>query len=311
MVHLFFGVMIAAALAIVAPVAAETRMSPVGSVASATPSERAAAGTQAAPVVIDKDTTAPAPGGKARRKRATATAAIKPGIWEFTSELQTPAAPLSEPPPQSSQTAPPQTADAVKTVNTVCIVADNAVPAEVGPDCNLDNVKRAGSRITWSMTCTKTQLRAEGVAQYYGDTMNGTVVSRMPSARGASIDITQRIRGRYLQPCARTAENSSSSPPVVPAAESNATIAGEGASPAATGNAPPPKAENAGPQQSEKTASAPRSKRAAHRYTRQVGKPHRRYHNYYARRGSWGRWAGTTERYSGAYGPNPYSSNGP
>ena len=57
---------------------------------------------------------------------------------------------------------------------------DNAVPADLGPQCSLERQDRRGSQISWSMSCANTGVRSEGLAQYRGDTMQAAVVSHIP-----------------------------------------------------------------------------------------------------------------------------------
>src|SRR5260370_21586303 len=63
------------------------------------------------------------------------------------------------------------------------------------------------------MTCTNSKggVRSEGVAQYRGDTMDGTLITNFPAANGTVTDLTQRITGRYLRPCPQVAAG-----PVIP-----------------------------------------------------------------------------------------------
>src|SRR5512146_2630546 len=71
--------------------------------------------------------------------RRHARSAVKPGKWEFTSRLQNTAA-LALPSGKEVPAAVRQQAGhGMKTVRTGCIESDNAVPADLGPQCTLDN----------------------------------------------------------------------------------------------------------------------------------------------------------------------------
>ena len=181
--------------------------------------------------------------------------AIKPGEWQFSTQLQTQA------PPQASGTqllpgaAPPAgtapPGGALKTTYTSCIAADKAVPSAFGSGCTLDSAQRNGARITWSMTCTNRQnaVRSDGVAQYRGDTMDGTMISHLPVGPGAAgapgakggsnarvTDLTQHITGRYLGPCRSMAQADSAQnrgtpqTPIIPPRASASSTAASGSS---------------------------------------------------------------------------------
>jgi hypothetical protein len=129
--------------------------------------------------------------------------AVKPGRWQFTAELQTPAAAKSPEAAQAAQPTLPQSGGGINTSYYGCITSERAVPAEFGPQCKLDSTDRNGPAITWSMTCTNPQgaVRSDGVAQYSGDTMEATMISHLPGADGKVTDMTQHITGRYVGPC--------------------------------------------------------------------------------------------------------------
>jgi hypothetical protein len=123
--------------------------------------------------------------------------AFRPGRWELSAELAA---------------SSPGTASAGKggltTTRTLCINATNVVPVELGPQCRLDNTRRDGPSITWSMSCSNARdtVRSDGTAQYHGETMEATVVSHLPGANGTVREIPQRITGRYLGPCLRSTQ---------------------------------------------------------------------------------------------------------
>src|SRR6266851_9355712 len=137
---------------------------------------------------------------------------VKPGQWEFTTRLDasaTPRPPSGAQSPQSQppQSTPPQSGGGATYLS--CVQSDRPVPFQFdGAQCKLDSRERQGARITWSMICSNPQgaVRSDGVAQYRGDTMDGTLINHFPAANGTVTDLTQRITGRYLGPCPQMAE---------------------------------------------------------------------------------------------------------
>ena len=142
----------------------------------------------------------------------TDSGGVKLGQWEFTTRLEAFAA------PQSPQAPSPQATHALSGSSTTylsCIQSDRPVPFQFdGAQCKLDTRDRQGPRISWSMTCTNSQgaVRSDGVAQYHGDTMDGTLINHFPGANGKVTDLTQRITGRYLGACPQVAQGASAPP---------------------------------------------------------------------------------------------------
>jgi len=276
---------------------------------------------------------------RARRpsRRDRTAAGVKPGRWEFTARLETP--PSGAAPIAASATPGQPVPGGLQTTYTTCVESDNAVPADLGPQCRLERHARRGSQISWSMSCTNTGVRGEGRAQYRGDTMTATVVSHLPGHNGATTDLTQHITGRYLGPCrdlVRTPPagvalpSGSFMPPAglaaaasTPGRAANAPSATEAASPAATASVPPPpvpsaaprstvaRAEDARPAQAE---AAPAAAPAEHDEARQTRRSrsgrhaHLHHHGHHQARRSYRSWSSGA---STGFGPNPYSGSGP
>jgi uncharacterized protein DUF3617 len=82
-----------------------------------------------------------------------------------------------------------------------CIDAANPIPAEA--QCKVDQVDRRGSLVTWAMTCNspRGEIHSAGSARYAGNTMEGTVIARVPGPNGQPVDAPGHIAGRYLAPC--------------------------------------------------------------------------------------------------------------
>ena len=126
---------------------------------------------------------------------ARAAGEIKPGKWQFTTEMQLPAMPQSA---AGAQTPP---AANQPLTHTACIDLAHPIPAE--EQCKLDTVKRTGSKISWAMTCSSPQgpIHSTGSGRYVGDTMDGTLTAHVPSPNGRPVRAPGRISGRYLGPC--------------------------------------------------------------------------------------------------------------
>jgi hypothetical protein len=113
-----------------------------------------------------------------------------------------------------------------------------ALPIELAPQCKLYCAQREGARLAWSMTCRTPQntVRSDGMADYHGSTMDGTMVSHLLGANGSRTDLAQRITGRYLGPCTQ--------PPTITASQPAPSVSPSGSStsarpPASSGGATP------------------------------------------------------------------------
>ncbi|HLY46556.1 MAG TPA: DUF3617 family protein [Stellaceae bacterium] len=234
-------------------------------------------------------------------------ATIKPGRWQFTTQLQAPAASAPGTPTAPSGGAPspgamPPQAGGAEATYTSCIASDKAVPVEFGAQCKLEKSARHGERLTWSMLCTNSQakVRSDGVAQYHGETMEGTLTSHLPGAGGAVTDMTQRITGRYLGACLQPADMPMT--PSHPTAPPRETAQRGG--PESPGKAALPVKAAATADDRATAAARPEDAPATRRYAH---RGHYRHHAHYAR------WYAQSYGYSGGYsgfGPAPYSNSG-
>jgi Protein of unknown function (DUF3617) len=118
---------------------------------------------------------------------AGAAEEIRGGEWQFTTHIQLPG------------TAQP--ANAQSMTRTACIDPANPVPPDA--QCRLENLRRNGSVVTWATTCNSPvgPVQAAGSARYAGDTMQGTLTTRIPGPNGTPTDAPGTINGRYLGPC--------------------------------------------------------------------------------------------------------------
>lgn len=129
---------------------------------------------------------------------------IKPGRWEFTSQMQMPGgAPQLPPGTQLPPGVQMPAGGGMSASHTSCIDPERAVPTDPRPECKIDRMQRSGTTVNWSTTCTTAQgaVRSTGVAQYSGDTMQATLETAIPQVGGRTMTTTQRISGRYLGAC--------------------------------------------------------------------------------------------------------------
>jgi hypothetical protein len=129
---------------------------------------------------------------------------VKPGQWEFTSQMQMPGMPQMP----AGSSLPPNVqmqAGGMKSTYRTCIDAEKAVPSDPRGQCKIDNVRRDGATISWTGTCATGQgaVRSEGVARYSGDTMDANLTTHVPGANGQAMKTTQHITGHYVGACAK------------------------------------------------------------------------------------------------------------
>ena len=130
---------------------------------------------------------------------------VKPGQWEFTSQMQMPGGMQLPPGVQApSGTSMPPGAGMQSTYRA-CVDSERAVPSDPRGACRIDNVRRNGATVTWTGTCTTGQgtVRSEGMAHYSGDTMQANLTTQVPGANGQTMKTTQHITGHYVGACAR------------------------------------------------------------------------------------------------------------
>lgn len=126
--------------------------------------------------------------------------AIRAGKWQFTTEMQMPAG--MQPAPGGQV----QPGGSTRMTRTACITPANPVPAatEGNVQCKVDNERRNGGTVSWTMTCTPPQgrpVRSDGVAHYTGDAMEATFTTHLTAPDGHAVDNLGRITGRYLGAC--------------------------------------------------------------------------------------------------------------
>jgi hypothetical protein len=130
---------------------------------------------------------------------------VKPGQWEFTSQMQMPGGAQLPPGVQAPSGTSMQPGAGMRSTYRACIDSERAVPSDPRGACKIDNVRRNGATVTWTGTCTTGQgtVRSEGVARYSGDTMQAKLTTQVPGANGQVMNTTQHITGHYLGACTR------------------------------------------------------------------------------------------------------------
>lgn len=131
---------------------------------------------------------------------AQAADEIKGGNWQFTTQMQAPGATQSGA-TQSGSAAQASAGGNAPMTLTACIDAANPIPAE--GQCKVDRVDRHGGLVSWAMTCNTPRgtIHSAGSARYAGETMEATLMARVPGPNGQPIDTPGRITGHYLAPC--------------------------------------------------------------------------------------------------------------
>ena len=129
---------------------------------------------------------------------------VKPGQWEFTSQMEMPGMPK---PPPGVQLPPnvQMQQGGMKSSYKTCVDSERAVPSDPRGQCKIEHVQRNGATISWTGTCATAQgtVRSEGVAHYSGDTMEANLTTQVPGANGQAMKTMQHITGHYLGICAR------------------------------------------------------------------------------------------------------------
>jgi hypothetical protein len=135
----------------------------------------------------------------------TLAEAVKPGQWEFTSQLQMPGTPQMPAGARLPSGTTMQPGAGMKSTYRTCVDSEKAVPSDPRGQCKIGNVDRKGATVSWTGTCATGQgtVRSEGVARYSGNTMEANLTTHVPGAGGQTMKTTQHITGHYVGPCTR------------------------------------------------------------------------------------------------------------
>src|SRR3982751_3012603 len=90
---------------------------------------------------------------------------VKPGQWEFTSQMQMPGGAQLPPGMQAPSGTSMQPGAGMRSTYRACIDSEKAVPSDPRGACKIDNVRRNGATVSWTGTCTTGQgaVRSEGI----------------------------------------------------------------------------------------------------------------------------------------------------
>lgn len=92
-----------------------------------------------------------------------ASSPMKAGKWQTTIQMEVPNMPMKVPP----------------TVTTVCVTkeeAENPQPPKMqNTDCKVNDLKREGNTVSWSMDCPKQKMTGSGKVVYSGDSYDGSM----------------------------------------------------------------------------------------------------------------------------------------
>ncbi len=137
---------------------------------------------------------------------------IKPGKWEYTTQMNMGNRPMPQIPPDKLAQMPPEARAKIEqmmrgggTTYSACITADMPVPKNPrGGDCSVAKMERSGGTIHWRASCTMPNggtATAEATAVYSGDAMTMDMTIRTERDDGRAMTMRQHITGRYLGPC--------------------------------------------------------------------------------------------------------------
>src|SRR4051794_2926310 len=82
---------------------------------------------------------------------------VKPGQWEFTSQMQMPGGAQLPPGMQAPSGTSMQPGAGMRSTYRACINSEKAVPSDPRGACKIDNVRRNGATVSWAGTCTTGQ----------------------------------------------------------------------------------------------------------------------------------------------------------
>lgn len=137
---------------------------------------------------------------------------LKPGKWQFVTEIHGPKPPAMPPGAKLPPGVQMRPDGSMSITREVCVTAQSPVPVGPPPEgpggpgqpnCKLDKMERSGGDAQWAMTCTGPQgaAHAEGEAHYRGDTMQASTRSHVAAPNQPPADVTQSTTGRYLGAC--------------------------------------------------------------------------------------------------------------
>lgn len=121
---------------------------------------------------------------------AQAGSGMQEGNWEITVSVEMPGVAFTIPPMSY----------------TSCLTKENQVPRDPGSDenCQATDIRIDGDTVTWKVSCKDengAQVDSRGRITYSGDTFAGEMVSDINDPQEGKMQLTNRMKGRYLGPC--------------------------------------------------------------------------------------------------------------
>lgn len=136
---------------------------------------------------------------------------IKPGKWEYTTQMNMGNRPMPQIPPDKLAQMPPEMRAKIEQMMhgsvtySSCITADMPVPKNPrGGECNVEQMERSGGIVRWRASCTMPNGRtttAEATANYDGDAMTMDMTIHTERDDGRSLTMRQHVTGHYVGPC--------------------------------------------------------------------------------------------------------------
>jgi len=122
---------------------------------------------------------------------ACASAEIKEGLWEMTTQVEMKGVPAQMP---------------ASTVRQ-CITKSDPVPkpASKGYECKTKNYKMSGDTVTYTIECSgkDSVVLTSGKTTYKGNIFNGTSTTNIKTKGQPKIQMTNKISGKYIGPCTK------------------------------------------------------------------------------------------------------------
>ncbi|MBN1363904.1 MAG: DUF3617 domain-containing protein [Syntrophaceae bacterium] len=124
---------------------------------------------------------------------AGAFAELKEGLWEVTTQVEIKGMPQQMPPTTFRQ----------------CITKNDPVPQnkdqnkDKNYECKTINRKVSGNTISYTMECKgkEGETKVSGTTTYTDNSMNGTSTSNIKIKGQPEMQMTSKIRGKYIGPC--------------------------------------------------------------------------------------------------------------
>jgi len=116
---------------------------------------------------------------------------MDPGEWEFTNTIRSPKLPK------------PQTMTMKRCITHQDVTDPSHFQGKPEADCKVTPRGKKGDSYQWVMTCAKSGMQGSGTTRYGKGTVEGETRVVSSSAKGESFEMTTKMKGRRLGPCAK------------------------------------------------------------------------------------------------------------